>query len=201
MSTARRRHHLEPLGVPSRMNVGQVSRVTRYAARHGWAGIDVNPTVGTSGHADQADPRLVRTARPSAHRAGRLRRDPVLRRRALGRDRARQGQADDPAHLRDAQRRRSKRQTFARRDNDGKVTLYNGRTGELYDSPISVGYAYILKLAHMVDDKIHARSTGPYSMITAQPLGGKAQFVVSASGRWKSGPSRPTAPPTRCRNF
>ena len=61
-------------------------------------------------------------------------------------------------------------------DNDGKVTLYNGRTGEAYDSPISVGYAYILKLAHMVDDKIHARSTGPYSMITAQPLGGKAQF-------------------------
>ncbi len=56
------------------------------------------------------------------------------------------------------------------------MTLYNGRTGEAYDNPISVGYAYILKLAHMVDDKIHARSTGPYSMITAQPLGGKAQF-------------------------
>ena len=59
---------------------------------------------------------------------------------------------------------------------DGKVTLYNGRTGEVYDSPITAGYAYILKLSHLVDDKIHARSTGPYSMITQQPLGGKAQF-------------------------
>jgi DNA-directed RNA polymerase subunit beta len=60
--------------------------------------------------------------------------------------------------------------------NDGKVTLFNGRTGEPYDNPVTVGYAYILKLAHLVDDKIHARSTGPYSMITQQPLGGKAQF-------------------------
>ena len=59
---------------------------------------------------------------------------------------------------------------------DGKSTLYNGRTGEKYDNPISVGYVYILKLHHLVDDKIHARSTGPYSMITQQPLGGKAQF-------------------------
>ena len=59
---------------------------------------------------------------------------------------------------------------------DGKATLFNGRTGEAYDNPISVGYVYILKLAHLVDDKIHARSTGPYSMITQQPLGGKAQF-------------------------
>ena len=58
----------------------------------------------------------------------------------------------------------------------GKTTLYNGRTGEAYDQQIMVGYSYILKLAHLVDDKIHARSTGPYSMITQQPLGGKAQF-------------------------
>src|SRR5204863_2735186 len=59
---------------------------------------------------------------------------------------------------------------------DGKAILYNGRTGEQYDNPITVGFVYILKLAHLVDDKIHARSTGPYSMITQQPLGGKAQF-------------------------
>jgi DNA-directed RNA polymerase subunit beta len=59
---------------------------------------------------------------------------------------------------------------------DGKATLYDGRTGEPYDSPVTVGYMYILKLSHLVDDKIHARSTGPYSMITQQPLGGKAQF-------------------------
>jgi DNA-directed RNA polymerase subunit beta len=59
---------------------------------------------------------------------------------------------------------------------NGKVTLYNGRTGEAYDNPITVGYVYILKLAHLVDDKMHARSIGPYSLVTQQPLGGKAQF-------------------------
>jgi DNA-directed RNA polymerase subunit beta len=59
---------------------------------------------------------------------------------------------------------------------DGKATLHDGRTGEAYDRPVTVGYMYILKLSHLVDDKIHARSTGPYSMITQQPLGGKAQF-------------------------
>ncbi|WP_436492413.1 DNA-directed RNA polymerase subunit beta [Actinokineospora sp. HUAS TT18] len=59
---------------------------------------------------------------------------------------------------------------------DGKATLFDGRSGEPYPYPVSVGYMYILKLLHLVDDKIHARSTGPYSMITQQPLGGKAQF-------------------------
>jgi len=59
---------------------------------------------------------------------------------------------------------------------DGKSILYDGRTGEPFDNPITVGYMYYLKLAHLVDDKIHARSTGPYSLVTQQPLGGKAQF-------------------------
>ena len=59
---------------------------------------------------------------------------------------------------------------------DGKARLFDGRTGEPFPKPISVGYMYMLKLHHLVDDKIHARSTGPYSMITQQPLGGKAQF-------------------------
>ncbi len=59
---------------------------------------------------------------------------------------------------------------------DGKVTLYDGRTGIPFDHPVTVGYAYMLKLAHLVEDKIHARSTGPYSLVTQQPLGGKAQF-------------------------
>ena len=61
-------------------------------------------------------------------------------------------------------------------DNTGKATLFDGRSGEPFPAPISVGYMYVLKLHHLVDDKIHARSTGPYSMITQQPLGGKAQF-------------------------
>jgi DNA-directed RNA polymerase subunit beta len=58
----------------------------------------------------------------------------------------------------------------------GKVTLYDGRTGEKFDNPVTVGYKYFLKLHHLVDDKIHARSIGPYSLVTQQPLGGKAQF-------------------------
>ena len=59
---------------------------------------------------------------------------------------------------------------------DGKTVLYDGRTGEMFDNPVTVGYMYYLKLHHLVDDKIHARSTGPYSLVTQQPLGGKAQF-------------------------
>jgi DNA-directed RNA polymerase subunit beta len=58
----------------------------------------------------------------------------------------------------------------------GKQILYDGRTGEPFDQPVTVGYIYMLKLVHLVEDKIHARSTGPYSLITQQPLGGKAQF-------------------------
>ena len=61
-------------------------------------------------------------------------------------------------------------------DEDGKTVLYDGRTGEPFDNRISVGVMYMIKLYHMVEDKIHARSTGPYSMVTQQPLGGKAQF-------------------------
>ena len=59
---------------------------------------------------------------------------------------------------------------------DGKSILYDGRTGDPFDNPVTVGYVYFLKLHHLVDDKIHARSTGPYSLVTQQPLGGKAQF-------------------------
>jgi DNA-directed RNA polymerase subunit beta len=59
---------------------------------------------------------------------------------------------------------------------NGKTVLYDGRTGEAFDNPVTVGYAYLMKLLHLVDDKIHARSTGPYSLVTQQPLGGKAQF-------------------------
>ena len=65
---------------------------------------------------------------------------------------------------------------------DGKTMLYDGRTGEPFDNEITVGYMYMLKLAHLVDDKIHARSTGPYSLVTQQPLGGKAQFGGQSFG-------------------
>ena len=61
-------------------------------------------------------------------------------------------------------------------DTSGQVTLYDGRTGDAFDRKVTVGYIYMLKLHHLVDDKIHARSIGPYSLVTQQPLGGKAQF-------------------------
>ncbi len=168
---------LSPLGVPSRMNVGQVLEShLGYAARHGWAGVETSPLAGTSGHDDQARPnRPFRKTRPRVEPAVYV-----------------ATPSFDGAHWDEVERAKGKptiQQTFERLNpdgqngkrllseaNDGKAVLYNGRTGEPYDNPISVGYAYILKLAHMVDDKIHARSTGPYSMITAQPLGGKAQF-------------------------
>jgi DNA-directed RNA polymerase subunit beta len=65
---------------------------------------------------------------------------------------------------------------LAERSETGQTTLYDGRTGDSFDRPVTVGYMYMLKLNHLVDDKMHARSTGPYSLVTQQPLGGKAQF-------------------------
>ena len=161
---------LNPLGVPSRMNVGQVLEShLGYAARHGWDGVQVEDGVGTSGRGDGA----LRKTRPRTVPAAWVA-TPVF----------------DGAHWdeeEDAGKHPTIQQIFGRLNSDsangdvqikptGKAQLYNGRTGEAYDNPISVGYVYILKLAHLVDDKIHARSTGPYSMITQQPLGGKAQF-------------------------
>lgn len=70
---------------------------------------------------------------------------------------------------------------------DAKTILYDGRSGEAFDNRISVGVMYMIKLAHMVDDKLHARSTGPYSLVTQQPLGGKAQFGGQRFGKWKYG--------------
>ncbi len=156
---------LNPLGVPSRMNVGQVLEShLGYAARWGWEG-DGQPEA-EEGPDRKTRPRTepeVWISTPvfdGAHwdeeaDAGS---HPTIKKafQTLKSDSAIEG----VRHIGD----------------DGKATLYNGRTGEAYDGPISVGYVYILKLAHLVDDKIHARSTGPYSMITQQPLGGKAQF-------------------------
>ena len=65
----------------------------------------------------------------------------------------------------------------------GQMTLFDGRTGEQFDRPVTVGYMHVLKLHHLVDDKMHARSTGPYSLVTQQPLGGKAQFGQLEIGR------------------
>jgi len=114
---------LNPLGVPSRMNIGQVLEV-----HLGWA----------------------------AQKLGRHIATPVF----------------DGANEKDIEECLIE----AGYNGDGKTVLYDGRTGEPFDNRVTVGIMYILKLAHLVDDKIHARSTGPYSLVTQQPLGGKAQF-------------------------
>ncbi|MEI7993153.1 MAG: DNA-directed RNA polymerase subunit beta, partial [Actinomycetota bacterium] len=160
---------LNPLGVPSRMNVGQVLEAhLGYAARWGWTDTKNNVKVGDEPiRGTETKTRPLTT--PSTFIA-----TPVF----------------DGAHW-DEEEQAGKHLTIQKIfenlnpesvdgerliQRDGKTMLYNGRTGEPYDNPITIGYMYILKLAHLVDDKIHARSTGPYSMITQQPLGGKAQF-------------------------
>ncbi len=158
---------LNPLGVPSRMNVGQVLEShLGYAARFGWDGASTDPDGSRAdGPARKTRPRTdpaVWVSTPvfdGAHwdESDEAGRHPTIK--SLF-EKLHPDSADGEVQI----------------GTDGKAVLYNGRTGEPYDNPISVGYVYILKLAHLVDDKIHARSTGPYSMITQQPLGGKAQF-------------------------
>jgi len=158
---------LNPLGVPSRMNVGQVLEAhLGYCARWGWEidgeGVGSDPVRGIEKKTRTSTEPAVHVATPvfdGAHwdeedRAGR---HPTIQ-KIMANLRPETVDGERLVQL------------------DGKATLYNGRTGEAYDSAVMVGYVYILKLAHLVDDKIHARSTGPYSMITQQPLGGKAQF-------------------------
>ena len=163
---------LNPLGVPSRMNVGQVLEThLGWAARWGWDDGDEHigetPLRGT-------ETKTRPTTRPST-----LISTPVF-------DGAKWDEEDMAGRHPTIKTIFSNIEPESVRSDygndgrligsDGKATLYNGRTGEAYDNPVTCGYAYILKLAHLVDDKIHARSTGPYSMITQQPLGGKAQF-------------------------
>ncbi len=138
---------LSPLGVPSRMNLGQVLEThLGWAAAQGW-----EPLKGTSPAAPGAEP-WTKVATPVFDGA---REEEIMSVLAAARPN------------RDGQKLVG---------NDGKATLYDGRTGEPFDTDVTVGQIYMLKLVHLVDDKIHARSTGPYSMITQQPLGGKAQF-------------------------
>ena len=82
---------------------------------------------------------------------------------------------------------------------DGQVTLYDGRTGEAFDRAVTVGYMHMLKLHHLVDDKMHARSTGPYWLVTQQPLGGKAQFGGQRFGEMEVWALEAYGAATRCR--
>ncbi|MXZ66842.1 MAG: DNA-directed RNA polymerase subunit beta, partial [Acidimicrobiaceae bacterium] len=158
---------LNPLGVPSRMNVGQVLEAhLGYCARYGWK-INGEPVGDEPVRGTETKTRPV--TQPSTHVA-----TPVFDGATWDERDLAQGKPTIVDILTNLNPETS--DGYRLIEVDGKQTLYNGRTGEPYDNPITTGYVYMLKLAHLVDDKIHARSTGPYSMITQQPLGGKAQF-------------------------
>ena len=145
---------LNPLGVPGRMNVGQVLEThLGWVAKSGWkleGNEDWQKSLRANGHAEA--PANTKVATPVFDGTREEELSGLLGSTLPNKDGMRLVGAD------------------------GKAQLFDGRTGEPYKQLISVGYMYILKLHHLVDDKIHARSTGPYSMITQQPLGGKAQF-------------------------
>ncbi|GAA1478072.1 DNA-directed RNA polymerase subunit beta [Nocardioides aestuarii] len=150
---------LNPLGVPRRMNIGQILELhLGWLAQQGW---DLN----LSDDAKDADwkQRLIKIHADKAEPGTKVA-TPVF-------DGARE---DEITGLLGATI--PNRDGVRMIDETGKADLFDGRSGEPFPDPVSVGYMYILKLHHLVDDKIHARSTGPYSMITQQPLGGKAQF-------------------------
>ena len=128
---------LNPLGVPSRMNVGQV-----FECLLGWAGANLGVRFKLTPFDEMYGEESSRTI---VH--GKL---------MEAREKTGQDWLFDP-------------------ENSGKIQVFDGRTGEAFDRPVTIGMAYMLKLVHLVDDKIHARSTGPYSLVTQQPLGGKAQ--------------------------
>jgi len=155
---------LNPLGVPSRMNIGQIMEThLGWVAHHGWhPSTDISN--GKNGKNGSADGDLERTyiATPVFDGASPEDVDQALL--------DWQESHDTPIRFNiDVADRVGRRCS-------GKLRLFNGRTGEPYDGRVTVGYMYMLKLLHLVDDKIHARSTGPYSLVTQQPLGGKAQF-------------------------
>jgi DNA-directed RNA polymerase subunit beta len=171
---------LNPLGVPSRMNVGQILET-----HLGWAAKGIGHKIGRMLDAMQAGP-----AKDAAQLRGFL--DDVYNKTG--------GQKADIASLTDnevaalagnlrhgvpmatpvfdgASEEEIKRMLeLADLPTSGQTTLFDGRTGERFERQVTVGYMYMLKLNHLVDDKMHARSTGPYSLVTQQPLGGKAQF-------------------------
>lgn len=169
---------VNPLGVPSRMNVGQVFEAhLGYAARWGWktekgkvgkkpvSGLEKKTTPYLEPSVWVETPVFDGAVWDEVEKAGK---HPTIKQILSNLD---PDGTEDRTFLFG-----SNGTDIAKTEIDGKMRLYNGRTGEAFDTEIMVGYMYTLKLNHMVDDKIHARSTGPYSMITQQPLGGKAQF-------------------------
>ena len=165
---------LNPLGVPSRMNVGQILET-----HLGWAAKGLGKKIGGMLDSEAAMSEMRAFLAEIYNRSGKKEdldslTDQEIRELAMNLrggvpmatpvfDGASEEEIRDMLELADLPR-------------SGQVTLYDGRTGDAFDRPVTVGYLYMLKLHHLVDDKMHARSTGPYSLVTQQPLGGKAQF-------------------------
>ncbi len=150
---------LDPLGVPSRMNVGQLLEChLGWAAHNGWD--------QESANSERYVPGDILVSTPVFDGARDYEVAEVIRRSNI--NLMNKAMIEYGEHM--------NADFVPQLSESGKTTLYDGRTGEAFKSPITVGTSYILKLGHMVDDKIHARSTGPYSLVTQQPLGGKAQF-------------------------
>lgn len=147
---------LNPLGVPSRMNIGQILE-----AHLGWAATALGMRI------DNHDPNVEADLRKAGYDFD-----------ELGMPETVDGAVPVAVPVFDSARQDDMARTLeaAGVDPSGKTVLYDGRTGEPFDNPVTVGCIYYLKLHHLVADKIHARSTGPYSLVTQQPLGGKAQF-------------------------
>src|SRR5205823_11995304 len=144
---------LNPLGVPSRMNIGQILEThLGWAAAHGVFEQDGDSPTGPTPIASPVFDGATEEDVDEALMAW-VKLNP-----------------DSPIKFIVDKKRAAGRRA------SGKVRLFNGKTGKPYEQKITVGFMYILKLLHLVDDKIHARSTGPYSLVTQQPLGGKAQF-------------------------
>ena len=164
---------LNPLGVPSRMNIGQVLEVhLGYAAKAlGWK--VATPIFNGANEQDiQECLKMAGLAREVGYD------EPLIGKQLYLAPQEEGGElrALTPEEMADNVQVREWQKAGQLRLVDGKNWLYDGRTGERFDNPVTVGYVYFLKLHHLVDDKIHARSTGPYSLVTQQPLGGKAQF-------------------------
>ncbi len=154
---------LNPLGVPSRMNVGQILEThLGWAAAQGWYDDGTDAYKEASGMSRNGDPARVYVSTPVFDGATVEDVDQAL---------VKWQDAHEGRIRMDVDKSRRPGEQAS-----GKMTLFNGRTGEPFAQQVTVGYMYILKLLHLVDDKIHARSTGPYSLVTQQPLGGKAQF-------------------------
>ena len=166
---------LNPLGVPSRMNIGQVLEVHLGIACRKLGIKIMTPVFDGAKETDILE--LLREANYTRD----IRPDESVRGKAVFMEVVREdGKMDlqrvDQSIVDDDEKLRSLMKTESLKVIDGKVTLYDGRTGDPFDNPVTVGIMYYLKLHHLVDDKIHARSIGSYSLVTQQPLGGKAQF-------------------------